>query len=206
MRLHRGDVAAEDSIKFSTTSGSGENLVDTGGRCTAEAGYSPHVHSSVMPFLLPSFPLACLRSRINYARYLHTKRPGKIKNTNSEREAPRGPISSVLSSIVGLIPRAALSLASFLSRALFLSLSTTYELRPYTGCRFPPKRYRRYRIIAPGHQSCKLPSAESRNHKFSGNQMIHCAARCQTDPRRRRCSTARYPRCGTREHDPSHKE
>lgn len=132
LRLHRGDVAAEDSIKFSTTVVVAKTSSTQAGRYTAEAGYSPHVHS-VMP-LLP-LPLPCLRSRINYARYLHTKRPGKIKNTNSEREAPRGPISSVLSSLAGLIPRAALSLASSLSfstalRSFIYRLSLSPEAVP----------------------------------------------------------------------------
>lgn len=119
-------------------SGSGENLVDIGGRYTAEAGYSPHVHSSVMPFPSPPFP--CLRSRINYARYLHTKRPGKIKNTNSDREAPRGPISSVLSTPSSASPRAALSLASFLPRSLSPFSTALRALAVYRPS-FSPKRY-----------------------------------------------------------------
>lgn len=56
---------------------SGENLVDTGGRDWLLATRTLLRHT---PFLvLPRLPW------INYARYLHTKRPGKIKNTNSER-------------------------------------------------------------------------------------------------------------------------
>lgn len=58
---------------------------------------------------------------------------------------------------------------------------------------FSPEQQRRYRIIAPGHQSCKLPSAESRSHKFFGNQMIHrdrlpneIAATFETTPRKER--------------------
>lgn len=121
-----------------------------------------------MPFLSLLFP--CLRSRINYARYLHTKRPGKIKNTNSDREAPRGPISFVLSPLVSLTPRCTFS------RALSFSLRYTLRASAIYRPSLSPKRYWRYRIIAPGHQSCKLPSVESRNHKFSGNQMIHRAA------------------------------
>jgi len=148
-------------------SGSGENLVDT------ENLYSrprPGWLLATRTLLRHAVPVSpCLRSRINYARYLHTKRPGKIKNTNSEPgEHPRSPISSILSPFIG----AALSLASFLPRSLSLILCTLWAIY---GRRFP-RRHRRYRIIAPGHQSCKLPSAESRNHKFSGNQMIHRAA------------------------------
>jgi len=165
LRLYHGRGRFHQVFNYS---GSGENLVDTGDRYTAEAGYSPHVHYSVMPFLFPPHP--CLRSRINYARYLHTKRPGKIKNTNSEREAPHSP--HLVRSLTPRQPRSALH---FLSRSPSLVL---YDLRASAIYRpsLSPKRYRRYRIIAPGHQSCKLPSAESRNHKFSGNQMIHRAA------------------------------
>lgn len=113
--------------------GSGENLVDTSGQYTVEAGYSPHVHSFVMPFL---YPLLCRRSRINYARYLHTKRPGKIKNTNSDREAPPR-LHLAPRSLTLRQPHPALHfLSRAFSRALFLSFSTPYELQPYTGRRF----------------------------------------------------------------------
>lgn len=122
LRLYLGDVAAEDSIKFSTTvvvaKTSSTQAAGTRPRLATRHTYTP----PSCPFLsLPpslSLSLPCLRSRINYARYLHTKRPGKIKNTNSEREAPRGPVSSVPSSP---------SLASLRSRCTF---SRRSELSP----------------------------------------------------------------------------
>lgn len=49
-------VSRRDSGRFHQVfncGGGGENLVDTGGRYMAEAGYPPHVHSSVTPFLPP---------------------------------------------------------------------------------------------------------------------------------------------------------
>lgn len=110
-------------------SGSGENLVDTGGRYTVEAGYSPHVHSSVMPSLCP---LPCRRSRINYARYLHTKRPGKIKNTNSDREAPPR-----LHLVRSLTPRQPHPVLHTFSRELSPALSFSRSLRPTSFSHIP---------------------------------------------------------------------
>lgn len=107
-------------------SGGGENLVDRGGRgarsrLATRHTYTPPSCRSYPPSLSPS-PLPCRRSRINYARYLHTKRPGKIKNTNSERAGgtPGGPhlVRSLIPSSATL--RAALSLPRSLSLPLVL--------------------------------------------------------------------------------------
>lgn len=135
-------VSRRDSGRFHQVfncSGSGENLVDIGGRYMTEAGYSPHVHSSVTP----PVPLPLPPPWINYARYLHTKRPGKIKNTNSERggntlthlarSSSRSPLYTALSlahqrARVSFLWRSAVSLC-----LSFPPLFSSYPPRIYTG-------------------------------------------------------------------------
>jgi len=111
-------------------SGSGENLVDT------ENLYSrprPGWLLATRTLLRHAVPVSpCLRSRINYARYLHTKRPGKIKNTNSE---PGERIPVALSRPFSHPSSALHFLSRAFSHVLFLSFSAPYE--PYTAVAFP---------------------------------------------------------------------
>lgn len=127
LRLYRGYAAVEDSIKFSTlpvVKASSTQAAGTRGRDWLLATRTLLRHTAFL--FSPRLPW------INYARYLHTKRCRKIKNTNSARRGRVGTLRSAPR--VPLIPR--------LFVPLFFSPRTfpVREIRPYTKPPLSPKR------------------------------------------------------------------